>query len=38
VRVTVGTLRRKLAPTARPDALSSRSRPVVGAGYRLREP
>jgi DNA-binding response OmpR family regulator len=38
VRVTVGTLRRKLAPTARPDALEQPIETVVGAGYRLREP
>jgi DNA-binding response OmpR family regulator len=36
VRVTVGTLRRKLAPASRPDAPDQPIETVIGAGYRLR--
>ncbi len=37
VRVTVGTLRRKLAAAAPPDGDDSPIETVIGAGYRLRE-
>jgi len=36
VRVTIGTLRRKLAPAAPPDSPQQPIETVVGAGYRLR--